>query len=48
MGIATTVNKVADDLTRLRFLFVNLYLLGRAGEWVPDQGRYVPSDGTAT
>jgi glyoxylase-like metal-dependent hydrolase (beta-lactamase superfamily II) len=34
MGITTTTDYVADGLERLRFLFVNLYLLGTPDEWV--------------
>lgn len=34
MGVTTTSDKVAADLTRLRFLFVNVFFSGRADEWV--------------
>ena len=34
MGIKSTTDQVAPDLTRLRFLFVNLYFFGRPDSWV--------------
>ncbi len=34
MSIKTTVDEVANDLTRMRFLFVNLYLQGTPESWV--------------
>ncbi|SER07624.1 Glyoxylase, beta-lactamase superfamily II [Faunimonas pinastri] len=34
MAITTTVDQVTDDLTRLRFVMVNLYFLGTADNWV--------------
>jgi glyoxylase-like metal-dependent hydrolase (beta-lactamase superfamily II) len=34
MAVATTVDEVTSDLTRLRFLFVNLYFYGSPGSWV--------------
>lgn len=34
MGIKSTTDEVAADLTRLRFVFVNLYLFGRPESWV--------------
>ena len=34
MAVTTTVDQVTSDLTRLRFLFVNLYLCGTPGSWV--------------
>ena len=34
MSIKTTVDQVTTDLTRMRFLFVNLYLQGTAENWV--------------
>ena len=34
MAFTTTVDEVAADLTRLRFLFVNLYFCGSPGSWV--------------
>ena len=34
MAIISTTDQVAPDLTRLRFLFVNLYFLGKPESWV--------------
>ena len=34
MAVTTTVDEATSDLTRLRFLFVNLYLCGSPGSWV--------------
>ena len=34
MAVATTVDEVTSDLTRLRFLFVNLYMWGTSASWV--------------
>ena len=34
MAVTTTVDQAASELTRLRFLFVNLYLFGSPGSWV--------------
>jgi glyoxylase-like metal-dependent hydrolase (beta-lactamase superfamily II) len=34
MAVTTTADQVAPDVTRLRFLFVNLYLFGTPGSWV--------------
>jgi glyoxylase-like metal-dependent hydrolase (beta-lactamase superfamily II) len=34
MAVTTTVDEVTSDLTRLRFLIVNLYLCGSPGSWV--------------
>lgn len=34
MALTTAVDEVAPGLTRLRHLFVNLYLLGQPGAWV--------------
>ena len=34
MAVTTTVDQVTPDLTRLRFLFVNLYFFGSPGSWV--------------
>jgi glyoxylase-like metal-dependent hydrolase (beta-lactamase superfamily II) len=34
MALVSALDQVTPDLTRLRFLFVNLYLLGDAGTWV--------------
>ena len=34
MTLTSTVDQVTDDLTRLRFLFANLYLWGTAESWV--------------
>ena len=34
MAVTTTVDQVAADLTRLRFLFVNLYLWSSPASWV--------------
>lgn len=34
MGVTTTSDKVAADVTRLRFLMVNLYFAGQQDEWV--------------
>jgi glyoxylase-like metal-dependent hydrolase (beta-lactamase superfamily II) len=34
MAVAITVDEAAPDLTRLRFLFVNVYLWGTPASWV--------------
>ena len=34
MSLTSTTDQVTPDLTRLRFLFVNLYLWGRGASWV--------------
>lgn len=34
MSIAKTVDEVAPDLARMRFMFVNLYMYGTADNWV--------------
>lgn len=34
MPVTTTVDQVTSDLTRLRFLFVNLHLWGTPAAWV--------------
>jgi glyoxylase-like metal-dependent hydrolase (beta-lactamase superfamily II) len=34
MAVTTTVDQVVPDLTRLRFLFVNLFLYGSSANWV--------------
>lgn len=34
MSITSTVDEVAGDLARMRYLFVNLYMLGTADNWV--------------
>jgi glyoxylase-like metal-dependent hydrolase (beta-lactamase superfamily II) len=34
MAVTITVDEATSDLTRLRFLFVNIYLCGTPGSWV--------------
>lgn len=34
MAVTSAVDQVTPDLTRLRFLFVNLYLWGTPDSWV--------------
>ena len=34
MAVTTSVDQAVPDLTRLRFLFVNLYLYGSSASWV--------------
>ena len=34
MAVTITVDQAARDLTRLRFLFVNIYLCGTPASWV--------------
>jgi glyoxylase-like metal-dependent hydrolase (beta-lactamase superfamily II) len=46
MAVTITVDEAAPDLTRLRFLFVNIYLCGTPASWVLIDGGLRGSAGT--